>query len=212
MLISDIITLVDDQTDEIYDNGEWVTLINQCLDDLTPIAKMINTYDSIAITVASKRASIAIASDTNLPNVHEIVNLYYTPNGGKETRLKRLVLNDSYSKGWKLDSGKIYLQGLGTEVTGTVRVDAYKKLTHIVYVASPESYTPTSPDLPEQYHGLIVSYLCAKCQQREEEPSDKQDFWNDYMTEKQNFTIDRIKQMEPWKLKNLQAQTSSKSK
>ena len=60
-----------------------------------------------------------------------------------------------------------------------------------------------TPDIPEQYHNLIVSFICSKSQQREEEPNDKADFQNEYMEGKQGFAIDRIKQMEPWNVRKL---------
>jgi hypothetical protein len=120
--------------------------------------------------------------------------------------MRRRQPQDNYAKGWKLDATKLYLQGLGAEATGAVKADYYKKLAHIVYVASPESYTPTTPEIPAEYHGLYVSFLCGKAQQREEEPQDEQDFMAEYNQAKQLFALDRLIQMEPWNAKQLQVQ------
>lgn len=200
MLISEIIALAEEQCDESYTKAEWIKLFNQCQDDLTPIAKMLYTVENIAVTVASKAASIVIASNATLANAHEIKNVYYLPTvtGAAETQLRRLLVTDRKSKGWKLDPENIKLQGLGAETAGTMAADYYKKLAHCVYVASPESYTPTTPEIPEEYHNLYVLYLCAKSQQREEEPEDMATFLAEYNQAKANFALDRIKQMEPW--------------
>ena len=198
MLVSKIISLAEAQCDESYDKADWIDLYNLCQDDLTRPAKMITTKPGISVTVTATKTSITIASDADLVTAHEILNLYYTPAAGAKVKLKRIAFDDSYSKGWKMDSTKIYLQGLGTEATGTVDVDYYKKLAHCVYVASPESYTPTTPEIPEEYHNLYVLYLCAKSQQREEEPEDMATFMAEYNKAKDEFELDRVKQMEPW--------------
>jgi len=206
MLVADIIALAEAQADESYGPQDWVDLFNLCQDELTPLAKMLTTKAGIVVTVTSGKAEITIASDTDLVTAHRILNVYYTPTitGGKEVQLRRLQAFDSASKGWKLDGAKLYIQGLSTETAGTVRADFYKKLAHVVYVASPESYTPTTPEIPEEFHDLYVAYLCYKCQQREEEPEDEADFKGEYKTRKEEFAVARIAQMEPWNLKYLQ--------
>ena len=205
MLVSKLISIAEDQCDEPLDSTQdWIDLFNLCQDDLTLVAKMLVPIDDIAVTVTSGKASIVIADDAGLSTAHRILNVYYTPASGKEIEMRRLQPRDSYSKGWKLDTVNLYLQGLGTESTGIVRVDIYKKLSHITYVESPESYTPASPEIPEEYHGMYISWLCAKNQQREEEPSDKADFMSEYSQTKQTFAIDRLREMEPWNMKELQ--------
>ncbi len=204
MLVSKIISLAEAQCDESYDIDDWVDLYNLCQDELTPVAKILDTKSSPAVTVTAGKASITIATDTTaLALAHRILNVYYTPAGGTEVPLRRLHPQDDYAKGYKLDATKLYLQGLGTEATGVVRTDFYKKLAHCVYVASPESYTPTTPEIPDEFHGLYVSYLCGKSQQREEEPQDEQDFMSEYEKAKQSFALERLVQMEPWNIKNI---------
>lgn len=204
MLVSKIISLAESQSDESYDKEDWVDLINLCQDELTPLAKILEIKSGIAVTVASGKASITIASDADLAKQHRILNVYYTPTiaGGTEGQLRRLQPKDNYSKGWKLDATKVYLQGLSTETAGTVRVDFYKKLTHIQSVS--DAYVPDTPDIPEEYHGIYVSFLCSKSQQREEETEDQSVFEAQYNSAKQAFALDRLIQMEPWNAKNLQ--------
>jgi len=202
MLISKIISMAETQSDESYDAADWVDRYNLCQDDLTSVAKILTTTSGIAVTVTAKAASITIANDADLITSHRILNVYYTPTitGGAEVQLRRLKPADKYSKGWKMDKDNIYLQGLGAETAGTVKVDFYKKLAHCVYVASPESYTPTTPEIPEEYHGIYISYLCGKSQQGE------------YNAAKQLFALERIREMEPWTLKDyLQALQASQS-
>ena len=203
MLVSEIITLAEAQCDESYEVPEWIKLINMCLSDLTPVAKNVVNNSDIAVTVANGKATIPIVEDTKLSTAHEILNVYYTPAAGKEVQLRRLSIRDSFSVGWKMDMTNLYLQGLGEEATGTIRVDAYNRLTPIVYSSGEETFVPDTPDIPEQYHNLIVSFICSKSQQREEEPNDKVDFQNEYVEGKQGFAIDRIKQMEPWNIRKL---------
>ena len=198
MLVSEIISLADDQSEGSYTVAEWLALFNWCQDDLTPVAKILTPVSGISVTVTATKTSITLASNADLSTAHEIINVYYAPASGLEVPLRRLDYRDNYSKGWKLDATKLYLQGLGTEATGTVRADFYKKLTHCVYVASPESYTPTTPEIPAEYHGLYVSFLCGKCQQREEENEDMGIFMAEYNKARADFELDRIKQMEPW--------------
>ncbi len=204
MLVSKIISLAEAQSDESYDKEDWVDLINLCQDELTSVAKILETKEGIAVTVASGKASIAIASDADLAKQHRILNVYYTPilTGGTEGQLRRLQPQDNYSKGWKMDATKIYLQGLGIETAGTMRVDFYKKLTHIQSVS--DAYVPDTPDIPEEYHGIYVSFLCSKSQQREEETEDQASFESQYNNAKQAFALERLMQMEPWNVKNLQ--------
>lgn len=188
------------QCDETYDNAEWVSWINQCFDDLTPVAKNLVNVSGKSVVITSGKGSITLSADADLKDAHEIKTVYYTPTGGKKTRLRKLSQGSMYSKGWKLENDKLVIQSLGTEASGTVDVGFYKIIPHIVYVKTPETFTPSSPPLPlkEQYHGLIVSWLSMKCQQREEEPEDKKDFQNEYMIAKQVFAEDRLKEMEPW--------------
>lgn len=202
MLISEIIALAEAQCDETYTKAEWIALYNKCQDDLTPVAKIMSISDEIEVSVSDGKALIVISENTDLLNAHHIFGIYYAPANGKETKLRRLNIHDQYSKGWKLDATKLYLQGLGEEETGSIKVIYYKKLIHCDYVANPESYTPESPEIPSEFHGLYVSYLCAMSQQREEESEDMGIFMAEYNKLKSEFGYDRIKQMEPWNLRN----------
>ena len=206
MLVSEIIALVEAQCDESYSEAEWVALLNLCLDEVTPIAKSLGTVANQALNVASGVSSIAVPA-----TAHEIKSVQYKPAGGAKVRLRRLSFQDMYSRGWKIDSDNIYLQGLGSEVAGTIDISNYEILPHIVYDAVLKTFTPASPPIPAQYHGMFVSYLCGKSQQREEEADDEKGFMAEYASTKQTFTLDRLKIMEPSKYKALSAQVQSQA-
>jgi hypothetical protein len=211
MLWEEIISLVEKQSDEDYDAADWVELINLCQDELTPIAKIKTEKNGISIAISNGKAEIVIANDEDITNAHRILNVYYTPTveGGKEVHLRRLQSFNNSAKGWKMDSTKIYLQGLGTETAGTVRIEFYKKLSHVTYAAGPpEAFSPAESEIPSEFHNIYVSFLCSKCQQREEEPEDKRDFETEYKEAKDAFALARVAHMEPWNLKYLQGGVS----
>jgi hypothetical protein len=206
MLWDEIISLVEKQSDEDYDAADWTELINLLQDELTPLAKMPGSKEGLSVTVTGGKAEITLADDTDLATAYMIRHVFYTPTieGGKEVQLRRLQPFHSI-KGWKQDDAKIYLQGLGTEAAGTVRVEFYKRLSQVVYAEGPpETFTPTGPEIPAEFHYIYVPYLCMKSQQREEEPEDKRDFEAEYKEAKQAFAVARIAQMEPWNIKYLQ--------
>lgn len=204
MLISQIITLAELQSDETYPMQEWVDLYNMCQDDLTPIAKMVTTVFGIDVEVENGKAVIEVAENEELASAHKIIDAYYTPLGGKRIKLRRLQYEDTLSKGWKIAPAYIHLQGLGNETDGSIDISYYKRLEHCVYDEELGTYTPDEPEIPEEYHPLYVSYLCYRSQQREEEPNDEARFRQEYQTLKEVFAITRITHIEPWKARDLQ--------
>jgi hypothetical protein len=192
MTVQEIINLAQSHVQEAYETPVWISYINAALDDLTPVAKLLKSKDNISVTPTNGKAVIDLASDPDLKQIHEVVAVYYTPTGGNIEQLARLPFTDNTSKGWKRSHDTIILQNIGDG--GTVRVDYYKKLSHV-------SSTADVPELPEQYHNLLVLYVCAKSQQREEELNDKNDFYSEYLLGKQAFALDRIWEIEPWNRK-----------
>jgi len=189
MTVQDIINFCQQQVQEVYDNPTWIRFINAALDDLTPVAKMLRSKDNVAVTVVNGKATITLSSDEDLAKLHEAIAVYYTPQGGSQEQLARIPWTDNVSKGWKRDAVSIVIQGVSGN-SGTVKVDYYKKLDHV-------SSTSNTPELPDQYHNLLILYVCAKSQQREEELNDKNDFYSEYLLAKQAFALDRIYEMEP---------------
>lgn len=189
MTVQEIIDFCQQQVQEVYDAPTWIKYINAALDDLTPVAKMLKSKDGIPVTPANGRAVIELASDADLAKLHEAIAVYYTPTGGSQEQLARLPWTDNVSKGWKRDATSIVLQGV-SGTSGTVKVDYYKKLDHVTSTAD-------TPELPEPYHNLLILYVCAKSQQREEELNDKNDFYAEYLMAKKAFALDRIYEMEP---------------
>lgn len=188
MTVAEIIALAQQQAEEVYDDPTWISYINACLDDLTPVAKVLKSRDGLTVNLTNGSGVIDILADTELKKAHEILYVYA---GGN--MLRRLPVTDNVSQGYKVYADKIILQGLNGTST-TCRIDYYQKLQHVSSLADD---LETVSGLPSQYHNLIVLYCCAKSQQKEEELNDKVDFYNEYMLGKQQMAIERMWQMEP---------------
>ncbi len=191
--VADIIALAEIQTNESYDDPTWVKFINAALDDLTPVAKILKSKSGITMTLTDGNGSVTIAGETDLAKAQEILQVYFTPTAGTKRQLRKLSTHDTYSEGWSVDSTTLYAQNAG-DTSGAISVNYYEKLQHV-------SATSDTPDLPEQYHNLLVSYVCAKSQQAEEELNDKNDFYAEYLSGKMAMAADRLRMMEPHKRK-----------
>lgn len=188
MTVAEIIAAAQLQAEEVYDDPTWMSYINMALDDLTPVAKILKREENVSVTVSDGKGEIDIINDDELSQAHEFLNVY--ANG---EMLRRLPVTDNVSKGWKLVTGKILLQGL-TGTSATCRVDYYRRLTHVSSLADD---IETVSGVPAQYHPLIVLYCASKSQQKEEELNDKTDFMNEYIIGKRQMAVDRIYEMEP---------------
>lgn len=197
MRVSEIIKLAETKSEETYDIDTWLGFINAALDDLTPVAKLLKTVTISDVNIVSGGAEITIA-DTDLDKAHEILTCYAAvtlPEPLPKKQLRRLTMNDQVSTGWKLTYEKLILQGMKDAAKADVTVDFYKKIPHVNY--DEDTGVDDVPELPEQYHSLIVLYACAKSQQKEEELSDKNDFFTEYLMGKNSMALDRIWEMEP---------------
>lgn len=211
MDVLQLIRIAHLQTEERYDNDLWKIYINACLDDLTPAAKMLKTSVVPNVPVVNGMATIALSGVTanaELAKMHECLYVHLTPTeeiiAGTPTpitvarphQVSRLSMADRMSFGWQLTSDEISTINIPQSRNGntisraTITISYYKKLNHVLSVAD-------VPELPEQYHNLIVLYLCAKSQQKEEEINDKQDFYGEYLLGKANMARDRIWETEP---------------
>lgn len=188
MTVAEIIAAAQLQAEEVYDDPTWISYINLALDDLTPVAKVLKKKENISVTLISGQGTITIATDQDLSQAHEFLNVF-----ANTEMLRRLPVTDNVSKGWKLLAGEIILQGL-SGTSATCRVDYYQRLKH---VSSLSDDLETVSGLPAQYHPLVVLYCAAKSQQKEEELNDKNDFYSEYILGKRQLAIDRIWLMEP---------------
>lgn len=188
MTVTEIIAAAQLQAEEVYDDPTWISYINMALDDLTPVAKVLKKKENISVTLTDGKGTINILSDQDLSQAHEFLNVF-----ANNEMLRRLPVTDNVSKGWKLLTGEILLQGL-SGTSATCRVDYYQRLKH---VSSLSDDVETISGLPSQYHHLIVLYCAARSQQKEEELNDKTDFYNEYILGKRQLAIDRIWEMEP---------------
>lgn len=191
MNVTEIITLAQMQAEEVYDDPTWIAFINAAIEDLTPVAKLLKTITLASQVITSGAATIALSG--TLADAHEFLSTYVTvllPAPLARRQLRRLSMNDNISQGWKLTYENLILQGLGTATSADVGVDIYKKPARVTLLAD-------IPEIPVQYHNLIVLYICAKSQQKEEEINDKNDFYAEYLMGKNGMAIDRIWETEP---------------
>ena len=193
MLVSDIIRKAELQADESYETSDWIDFINAGLDDMTPVIKLLKSKSGVVVTLSSGNGSVTISSDADLAKAHEFINVFFTPTAGVQEQLKLLPYKDNYSKGWKLTSATIDYQNCGSS-SGTSKIDYYQKLQHVSLLTDDLA---TVAGLPEQYHELVVLFCVARSQAKEEELSDKQDVYSEYLGKKNNMSIDRIWAMEP---------------
>ena len=200
MNVAEIIAMAQIQAEEVYDNPTWIGFINAGLDDLTTVAKLLKRETVAALSVTGGAASIPLTdtgANANLAAAQAILNLYVLPTtpAGAQSQYRRLPVSDFVSAGWKRNLDAIEVQGIppvgGVAVTvATVIVDYYKKINAIAAIVD-------VPEIPAQYHNLIVAYICAKSQQKEEELNDKNDFYAEYTKGKNDFALDRTWEMEP---------------
>lgn len=202
MTAAEIIALAAARVEEVYNNDIWIGFINSCLDDLSPVIKLLK-QTTTAVTFTGGVAIIPITgvgAHADLTTAQEFLNVYITPTtpAGGMKRLRRLAVSDFVNEGWKLYTGSLTVQNPvsgGDPVTAaTVAVDYYDRIGHVTLVAN-------VPALPVQYHNLIVPYICAKSQQKEEELEDKNDFYAEYLKGKNELALDRMYEMEPHKRK-----------
>ena len=53
MTVAEIVALAQLQSEESYDDPTWINYINACLNDLTPIMKLLNTKSNISVSLTN---------------------------------------------------------------------------------------------------------------------------------------------------------------
>lgn len=193
MKVQDVIEMAQIQSDEVYEVDTWVHYINMALDDLTPVAKMLVTKEDVSITPASGTATLPLAA-SELADYHEILDVFVKDGTNPYAQLRRLPSSNTFSRGWRQESDNLILQNLGELTAPAMKANYYRKLIH----ATPDmGGLAAEVDIPEQYIPLVVAYVCAKSQQKEEELNDKNDFYAEYLRGRNNMAMDRIWDMEP---------------
>lgn len=202
MTVAEIITTAQNLSEEVYDNSAWIRFINMALDDLSVAAKVLQRVTIANLPVTNNALTLPL-SHTELVGMQELLNVYITPITplGTLGQLRRLPISDNMSTGWKLTNNAILIQLITTinnvPVTlATITLDTYTRLPHVVSLTD-------IPPLPTQYLPLIVLFICAKSQQREEEYDGKNDFYNEYLTAKHDFATERMWAAEPHNRKQI---------
>jgi len=193
MKVQDVIELAQIQSDEMYEVDTWVHYINLALDDLTPVAKILVTKEDISLTPVNGNVSFSLP-ESDLEDYHEILDVFVKDGANPYMQLRRLPSSNTFSRGWRQEAESLILQNLGESDTVAMKVNYYRKLRH----ATPDAAGLSAEiDIPEQYTPLVVAYVCAKSQQKEEELDDKNDFFAEYLRGRNNMAMDRIWEMEP---------------
>ncbi len=195
MTVDEMITQAETRSEEVYDEPTWIGFINAALDDLTPVVKLLDQVTVANLTPSSGAVTIALSSLSASP-IHEFLTVYYqsTTPALSPKQLWRISLNDHISEGWKLTSTSLVIPKIPVSspvsTAGSVIIDFYKKLEHV-------TDGDDIPELPVEYHQLLVMYMCSLSQQKEEELEDKRDFFSEYLLGKQTMALNRIWEMEP---------------
>lgn len=179
MRVSELIDLAEILSEEVYEPSVWIGFINAAIDDLTPVARMVATKENIPLTIIGKQARINMKDE--LSEFHDVLNVFYTPNGKGPRELRKLAIADNWNRGWKRIGDIAILQNV---TDGTARIDYFISMKH-VKSKQEDIYEVTG--LPEEYHQLILLYACAKSQQKEEELEDANHFYQEYAEKKQEF-------------------------
>ena len=195
----DVIALAQLQSEEDYDTPTWLKYINACPDDLTPVIKLLDKKENIAITPTEGNASVLIADDDDLVNAHSILAVYFAPTDVSPKQLRRLPFGDNASEGWKLTAESILYQNIGT-TAGTSRVDFYRRLRPLANV---DKDLAADAGLPVEYHNLVVLFCIAKSQQKEEELEDANNAYAEYQIGKKQLFLTRTWEMEPHMRKHI---------
>ena len=95
MTVAEIVALAQLQSEESYDDPTWINYINACLNDLTPIMKLLNTKSNITVSLTNGNGSISISNDEDLAKAASFLNVYFAPNSGKFDQLRRLPISDN---------------------------------------------------------------------------------------------------------------------
>ena len=169
MKVQEIISAAYDLVQKKYEETETcITYLNMALGDLTTVAKIYKEYN--VSTVANETAY-------NIPaDSYEIIDVLLN-----NKVLQRLSAANTYMDGYKLGMNKIIL--VPAPPSGSIlRVQYYAKLSEV-------SSLDDIPDLPVQFHYLLVLYVVAKL-----DPN----YVAEYERKKRLFALDRIWQMEPY--------------
>jgi hypothetical protein len=200
MTVAEIYGVAETLTEEEYIEAEWLEMLQKVLDEMTAAAKLLKTKTGIAITLDSNgNGTITIAEDVDLKTAYKNIAVFFTPTGGVEKRLRKLNWHDEVSTGWRDDDTYIYLRNM-KDSAGTVRVDYYQRLAYSEVEGDEGEYTL---NLPEDYNHVVISGLCTKATQKEEDLDRKKDFEQEYMSLLAAMRIERTLKAEPWNKSSL---------
>jgi len=179
--VGEIIEEAEKLSRERYDPDEWIGWINACLDDLTPVARVLASTE---VALYAGQVECALPQD-----LHEIVSVEFRSASGSRF-LRQRSWDDSVLVGYKRKNGVIRLQGVSPVAGDVLAVAYYKKLAHVDDLED-------IPEIPEEWHHLIVLYCVARALQREEWQAERAAVQQEYAAKRQEFAAQRALAMDP---------------
>ena len=192
MNVNDMIGYAENLVEEKYNNQVWYDFVDTVLEELTPLAKVVQE-DTVPLSIADNKATISLSS-TYLTGLFEVVGVSLHSTGERKKQLRKLAPYDTASLGWIHNDTAVTLINLPTTSANAV-VHYYQNLTMTATTSTVTDYTI---NLPEKYHDIVVKGMCALSMQKEEEGDRKGDFYGEYTMGKRRLLSERIMAVEPW--------------
>ena len=192
MNVNDMIGYAENLVEEKYDDQVWYDFVDTILEELTPLAKVVQE-DTVPLTIADSEATISLSS-TYLTSLFEVVGISLRSTGERKKQLRKLAPYDTASLGWIHNDTEVTLINLPTTSADAI-VHYYQNLTMTATTSTATNYTI---NLPEKYHDIVVKGMCAMSMQKEEEGDRKGDFYGEYTMGKRRLLSERIMAVEPW--------------
>jgi hypothetical protein len=168
MNLTQLIAEVNKDIDDELSNAEITGWLNRAIDDLSPYA---NYQKSSTISLVADQKQYTLPSD-----LYKIVHLI---DEDKMIEYHQIPVNDLRSYGYKQWGNNIIIQPTPKESKDLTLY--YKaRLPHLVNASD-------VPEIPEEYHDLLVLYAVAKAKYQDEEESMQNIAMQDYMMRKDQF-------------------------
>lgn len=168
MKLSELQAEINKDVDDTLDNSELTGWINRALDDLSPFAKYPKSVD-ISLVQGVKQY--------DLPN--DLFEMVHIVDEDNSKTYSQIPMEDFFSTGFKRWGNVLRFQPTPKE-NANVTLYYYARLPHLV---SPDDV----PDIPEEFHDLLVLYAVAKAKYQDEEESAQQNAMQEYYSRKEQF-------------------------
>lgn len=169
MKVRELIHQCNEKIDDDIENEYWIDRFNECLADIAGVMCLEGTD------------VIDVLDEGGTPLPEQVWNDAIIMCRYKNSKLKRITLDDFSSAGYKIFGGKIILQGV--PLPASLHLWYYRMPTTISYTD-----LDTEPEIPEPFQHILKYYACAKWWQTDEEPENESSYWRDYVDMKNQLT------------------------